>query len=335
MPTSPVQTMQHGGDLGAASEHYGIAPADWLDLSTGINARPYPASDLDERIWTRLPQADGMAELIAAARTAYAVPGHLDIVAVPGTQAAIQWIPMTLDMKDTVAIRTPTFTEHATSWRIAGHIISESRDIETGLASAVAVVVNPNNPDGVIETPERVLSLWRRNAKRRLLVVDEAFADCDPSTSVVPKIRDEPVVVLRSFGKFFGLAGLRLGFAVARPPLAADLSRRIGPWAVSGPAIAIGTAALSDKTWIRETRKALAADRAKFDAILARHAMTPVGTVPLFCLVEHVDAGDLHRHLAQNGIWTRVFASNPTWLRFGIPRTDADRDRVDAALAGF
>ncbi len=332
-PPSPTPIMQHGGDLGAAATAFGIPVEDWLDLSTGINPIAYPIDVLSERTWQRLPQSGTLERLLATTRTAYGVADHLDIVATPGTQAAIQWLPIALAAKGQVAIRTPTYTEHATAWRIAGCDIVETQDLEALLSHPIAVIVNPNNPDGASVPPHQILDMWRGNADRQLLVIDEAFADCDPDVSAIPHVRDEPVAVLRSFGKFFGLAGLRLGFVVARPNLIADLARLIGPWAVSGPALDIGAAALADKDWIDRTRRDLFVDQVALDAILRRQGLDPMGSVPLFRLVEHPSARDIHRRLCEAGIWTRIFAFNPTWLRIGLPRTDSDRARLSDALA--
>lgn len=332
-PPSPTPIMQHGGDLGAAATAFGIPVDDWLDLSTGINPVAYPIDALSERAWHRLPQSEALERLLATARTAYGVADHLDIIATPGTQAAIQWLPIALGAQGQVAVRTPTYTEHAAAWRIASCDIVEAADLETLLGHAIAVIVNPNNPDGTRVPPQRILDMWRNNADCRLLVIDEAFADCDPEISAIPHIRDEPVAVLRSFGKFFGLAGLRLGFVVARPHLIADLTRLIGPWAVSGPALDIGAAALADKDWIEQTRQDLLSDQAKLDAILRQEGLEPKGRVPLFRLVEHPDAQDIHRRLCKAGIWTRVFAFNPHWLRVGLPRSNVDRARLADALA--
>ena len=331
-PSGPIPIMRHGGDPGAAMRRYGIPSEDWLDLSTGINSVTYPFAFLEETDWKKLPQSDAVERLLAAARTAYDVPGHLAIAAVPGTDAAIRLLPALAGAPGPVGILGPTYSEHAAAFRAGGFTPAESGDIDAVLAAPVAVVVNPNNPTGTVVPPDSLLARWGANRAGGLLIVDEAFADCDPGVSVVPLIGDEPVVVLKSFGKFFGLAGLRLGFVIGAPEFVRQLAERSGPWAVSGPALAVGAQALADATWIADTRRGLRTDCDRFDAILAAHGLTPSGSVPLFRLVADRGAQALHERLAQNGIWTRIFDYDANWLRMGLPRSDEDRNRVAGAL---
>ena len=228
----------------------------WLDLSTGVNPRPWPVpADLPTDIWQRLPSRADEEALIAAARQAYAVPAGAGIVAAAGTQSLIQWLPQ-LASGGPVAIVEPTYNEHAPAWRVAGHEVIARADLDD-LPPAIrhVVVVNPNNPDGRVMS-RAALARTAALVKERggWLVVDEAFADVEPETSVIESCADWPVVVLRSFGKFYGLAGLRLGFAVAPLQIARQIAPALGPWACSGPALTIGAAALRDREW---------ADRAK------------------------------------------------------------------------
>ena len=156
-----------------------------------------------------------------------------------------------------------------------------------------------------------------------------------PEASLAADVAGGNVVVLRSFGKFFGLAGVRLGFAIAAPALAARLGALLGPWAVSGPALAVGTKALADTDWIERTRKRLANQANKLDAILTASSLSIIGGTSLFRLVQTPSANSLFRHLGHAGIFVRAFPDNPTWLRFGLPGNAREWQRLQAAMASF
>jgi cobalamin biosynthesis protein CobC len=164
------------------------------------------------------------------------------------------------------------------------------------------------------------------------LVVDEAFADMEPEISAVGLCADLPVVVLRSFGKFYGLAGLRLGFAIASPDIARRMALALGPWPCSGPALTIGATALRDREWADRTRGAVQAQARKLDAVLAKAGFTIVGGTGLFRLARRADAGKAHAALAAQHIWCRRFEWADDLLRFGLPPGDRDLERLAAAL---
>ncbi len=327
--------MKHGGDLTEAMARYGGSPQMWLDLSTGVNPWPWPIpADMPDEIWQHLPSRAAEAALIAAAREAYAAPAKTEVVAAAGTQSLIQWLPQ-LANTGPVAIVGPTYQEHALAWRMGGHQVIAHTDLDKFPDEVRhAVVVNPNNPDG------RVMSraaLARAAAQLRerggWLVVDEAFADVDPEISVVELCADLPVVVLRSFGKFYGLAGLRLGFAIASPEIAQRIVLALGPWPCSGPALMIGTAALRDREWAGSTRVAVQQQARKLDAVLANAGFTIVGGTGLFRLARRSDATQLHAALAAKHIWCRHFEWADDLLRFGLPPDNRGLERLAAALA--
>jgi cobalamin biosynthetic protein CobC len=328
--------MKHGGDLTEAMARYGGSPQMWLDLSTGVNPWPWPIpGDLPGALWQRLPSRADEDVLIAAAREAYAVPAGAEVVAASGTQSLIQWLPH-LASDGPVAVVEPTYNEHATAWCLGGHEVIACAGLDE-LPQAVrhAVVVNPNNPDG------RVISravLARAAAQLRecggWLVVDEAFVDIEPETSVVELCADLPVVVLRSFGKFYGLAGLRLGFAVASPEITRRVALALGPWPCSGPALTIGAAALRDKDWADRTRIALQTQAHKLDAVLTKAGFAIAGGTGLFRLARRADASQVHTTLAARHIWCRRFEWADDLLRFGLPPDDRDLERLAAALGG-
>ena len=326
--------MQHGGDLTDIRTRYGGAGDAWLDLSTGINPHAWPVpAELGEAAWRRLPAAEDLAGLIAAARFAYRIPPATDVVAAPGTQALIQWLPR-LAAPGGVAVLGPTYAEHAASWRLAGRAVFEIEGIGAlPDAARHAVVVNPNNPDGRIFGHDALAALGREIERRGgWLVVDESFADIDPAISVAALTADLPMVVLRSFGKFYGLAGARLGFAVAAEAIARPIAAAVGPWAVSGPAIAVARAALADAGWTAAMRARLVAEARALDRVLAAGGLEPVGGCPLYRLVRHPRAGLIHERLASARIWTRRFDWADDLLRFGLPGSNQALERLAVGL---
>lgn len=328
--------MKHGGDLTDAIARHGGAAASWLDLSTGINPRPWPIPQaLPDGVWQRLPSRADAEALIEAARKTYGVPDGVDMAAAAGTQALIQWLPY-LAAPGPVAIVGPTYSEHAAAWRNAGHPVITIDNLDACPDRAVhAVVVNPNNPDGRV-TDRAELSRIAMQLKERggWLVVDEAFADVDPAISAVGLCSDLPVLILRSFGKFYGLAGLRLGFAIGAPKMIARIATAVGPWPVSGPALLIGAAALRDQPWADRTRRALQQQASALDEVLLKAGFTIAGGTPLFRLARHPHALQLHAALAKQQIWCRSFEWADDLLRFGLPPDAAGLHRLAAALSG-
>jgi cobalamin biosynthetic protein CobC len=334
-PPRPLAFAEHGGNLAAARRLFPAAPEPWLDLSTGISPYPFPFAILPAEAFTRLPDPEAIAGLETRAAEFYGACDSAGVVAAPGSQAVIQWLPQLLRARR-VGIFGFAYGEYARAFAAAGAEVSIHADLAALAAMDVAVVVNPNNPDGRHVSVAELLRLASRLEERKgVLVVDEAFADFLPkAASLVPQLPAEGAIVLRSFGKSFGLAGLRLGFAIASAPLAAALRRALGPWAVSGAAIAIGQSAFADHAWLERTAQNLAADAAALDFLLEKAGMAVLGGTSLFRLARHARAEKIFRTLAEAGILVRPFAGRPDWLRFGIPCRDADRARLAAALAG-
>ncbi len=308
----------HGGDLGGLRKACPDAPKPWLDLSTGINPIPYPVPPVEASAWMRLPEAAEVHALRAAAATAYGAPSDAHVVPAPGTQILIETLPRLL-APTRVAVLGPTYAEHAAAWTRAGHAVTEVPSLDAIGDAPVAVIVDPNNPDGrTFPLAERRALAATLEARGGLLVADEAFADLEPVASLCPQV-GPGLVVLRSFGKTYGLAGLRLGFAVAEPGIAARIAEALGPWAVSGPALAIGTAALSDGDWRAKAAEARAADATRLDRMIVRGGGQVVGGTCLFRTAEFPDGPGLYRRLAEAGIAVRRFAERPERLRFGLP----------------
>lgn len=321
----------HGGDLGLAHRLFPDAAAPWIDLSTGINPHPYPLPVLPADVWTRLPGAADLEALRTAARSAYRVLDALSIMAAPGTQILIETLPLLAPTDARVAVLGPTYQEHARSWRQAGFTVDEVRELDDIGDARIVVVVNPNNPDGRIVPPARLAALGAKLAARGgWLVVDEAFADFTPEASLVP-LAPAGTIVLRSFGKTYGLAGIRLGFAIGDSATIASLEDHLGPWCVSGPALAIGATALADRAWLAEAKAARRADADRLDALLATVGQV-VGGTTLYRLLETRQAPALFTHLGSNGLFVRRFADHPHRLRFGLPPDEPAWQQLTAAL---
>lgn len=253
------------------------------------------------------------------------------MVAGAGSQALIQALPRVSPPVE-VAVVGPTYGEHARAWAAAGHRVREVESLDRAEGAGAVVVVNPNNPDGRVVSADALLRAAEALAARGgTLVVDEAFCDERPELSVAPLVRPG-LVVLRSFGKFFGLAGLRLGFAAATAPLARQLEAHLGPWAVSGPALAVGAAALDDDAWTQGTIGRLRSAAGRLDEILAAAGLEVAGGTTLFRLARHDRAADVYDALGRGGILVRAFAHRPDILRIGLPATAGEEGRLRDVL---
>ncbi len=335
-PFDPPGPLPHGGNLAAAEALYGPPGQGWIDLSTGINPHPYPVGDIGADAFSRLPGKAALDDVLDAARDYYAAPSLDSVVAAPGTQALIQWLPR-LRPRSRVSVTCPTYAEHAHAWSEAGHEVLKAASPDQAPGDTdVLVVVNPNNPDGARYAPGELAEIGRRLASRGgWLIIDEAFADVTPGLSLSAHCNQDGIILLRSFGKFFGLAGLRLGFALTHRHMADHLNRALGPWAVSGPAAEIGARALRDGAWIERTRHTLAAGMQRLEAHLVENGLEIVGGTDLFTLICSDRAGELHGHLARSGIWTRVFPEHPDWVRFGQPGPPEHWRRLQTALKSW
>lgn len=321
-----MEPVAHGGDPGAVRSRYPDAPEPWIDLSTGINPVPYPMATLPPEVWSRLPTRQHQQALLEAAAARYGVRDLATIVAAPGTQALIQLLPR-LVPRSRVAIIGPTYEEHEACWIRQGHEVSVVTSLDRAAGADVVIAVNPNNPTGLLLPPAMLRGM------NGLLVVDEAFVDLLPPEASLARELPANTIVLRSFGKVYGLAGVRLGFAIAERRIADRIRDELGPWAVSGPALEIGRCALADLAWLQAATVRLAATRRKLDALLLSAGFKILGGTPLFCLAHHPDAGRLVEKLGRQGIHVRRFAREPQWLRFGLPAGESELIRLDAALA--
>jgi cobalamin biosynthetic protein CobC len=327
--------LEHGGNLNDAALRYGRPRGEWLDLSTGINPVPYPAPAPAADAWHRLPEPS--TELARAACDYYGAPRLLPVA---GTQAAIQALPQLRLRQDgkpaRVAVAAPIYAEHAHCWRRAGHAVREVPYAQLDEAAAgdceVLVLCNPNNPTGAMVEPQRLLR-WARqlHARGGWLVVDEAFGDTVREASVAAQAGQDGLIVLRSVGKFFGLAGLRLGFVAAAQDLLDALADWLGPWTVAGPAQQVGIAALRDAAWQRATLIRLQGEGERLRATLARHGIAAAGSA-LFQWWPEPRAAQFHEAMARQGVWVRLFTRGAGGIRIGLPPDEAGWQRLEQAL---
>ncbi|MHB8346036.1 MAG: threonine-phosphate decarboxylase CobD [Acidiferrobacterales bacterium] len=321
--------LEHGGGIIAASGQYGIPIGDWLDLSTGINPNSWPVPEIPAALWRRLPEhEDG---LIQAAAGYYQ---SRSLLPVAGSQAAIQIVPR-LRGCCRVGVLAPSYSEHQYAWSCAGHSVVNIAAGEINAAIAeldVLVLCNPNNPTAVAFPAETLLSWHAKLAsKGGWLVVDEAFIDATPELSVARHAGKDGLIVLRSMGKFFGLAGIRTGFVFAWPQLLNAVQNQSGPWAISGPARWIASLALQDRKWQVSARESLAQSSAKLQTLLSRYDLAPAGSTLLFSWIMTEQAAVVHEMLARQGILTRYFAA-PSSIRFGLPGSETERQRLEDVL---
>lgn len=314
----------HGGDIDMAAARYG--EGDWIDLSTGINRRPWPIAELEDHAWRALPTAAAERRLTEVAADWFRCKPS-SVLPVAGASAAIQLVPRLLP-RGHAAILAPSYNEHAASLRCAGWAITECERIEDMAGADLAVVVNPNNPDGREWRPEVLAELAGQAGH---LIVDESFADPRPDLSLAPSL-PENAIILRSFGKFWGLAGLRLGFVIAAPAMLRQIAEAAGPWSVSGPALEIGSAAMADHGWADAAVMYHSEASLRLDRLAMAAGWHPLGGTHLFRLYDTEDAAAAQDRLAHAHIWTRRFPYSDHWLRLGIPGNSREWDRLIAAF---
>ncbi|CAE6814880.1 threonine-phosphate decarboxylase CobD [Paraburkholderia aspalathi] len=320
----------HGGNLHEAAERYGIPYAQWLDLSTGINPHGYPVPPVPADAWRRLPDdGDGFA---ACAARYYGAPDAAHVLPVAGSQAAIRALPVLLP-RARVGIAPLTYSEYAPAFERAGHEVVPLDVSWDTLPDALThvVVVNPNNPTAEHLSAGKLLH-WHAQLTARggTLLIDEAFADTMPSASLAASTHRDGLIVLRSPGKFFGLAGVRSGFVLGAPSLLDALRLTLGAWTVSGPARHAVKAAFEDVAWQQQMRTQLDTESARLVSLLQAHGFATHST-PLFAWTDDARATALHEALAQRGVWTRIFTATGS-VRFGLPASDTEWTRFEESL---
>ena len=274
-----------------------------------------------------------LAELERSAALALGMAAG-SIAALPGSEVGLRLLD-TIGLPTPACIVVPSYGTYAAALPQATPIMVEDLAHGREAIGGTILLANPNNPDGRIVPPSELLATARALGRGGgWLVVDEAFADADPASSILPLLEEaDPVLVFRSFGKFYGLAGVRLGFVCGPERMVARFRDRLGDWPVSSTAIAIGSAAYSDRAWQAKARTCLATTASELDVVLLRHGFAPRGDCTLFRLVETPAEAGVFERLGRAGILCRPFDFAPNWLRFGLPRDTAVLDRLDRALA--
>lgn len=328
----PLTLPSHGGNLAEATARWGNPADGWLDLSTGLNPWAYPIPMLDTDIWRRLPDQAADLALRLAAALRYGVNDPARLLAAGGSSALITALPRLFAPSKKVVVFGPTYAEHQAAWALGGHCVTKLSNTGRLPECDVAIIVNPNNPDGRI-LPIAQLTQWAHEMSARggLLVVDEAFGDLTPDCSIAP-LNLPATLILRSFGKFYGLAGMRLGFAIAPAETLDPLKALLGPWPVSGPAMEIARIALGDEAWTVQTHRMLRVQAQSMTDLFTDVGLQRVGGTALFTLIRHPNAPDIWNSLGRSGILVRAFAHNPQVLRIGLPKSDTDRGRLRDAL---
>ncbi|MEM9572546.1 MAG: threonine-phosphate decarboxylase CobD [Pseudomonadota bacterium] len=327
-----TKDLLHGGALDVVRAAFPDAPEPWIDLSTGINPWPYPDSHVSPEVLAHLPTQADQAACRAAMAAAIGASPH-SILLAPGSELLIRLLPDCLPARR-VAILSPTYGDHADAWARSGtDIVRSEHPLEAAAEVDAVVVTHPNNPDGrrfdleALEQARRTLT-----ARGGYLIIDEAYADLHPEQSLASHAGADGLIILRSFGKFFGLAGVRLGATLAPANVRERLAARLGVWPVSGAALEIGTRAYADTAWQTETRHRLAAAAARLDAVFSRAGLPPCGGTDLFRYIEVADAHEAFAHFARLGIYVRRFEWSKRHLRIGLPATQVAETRLAEAL---
>jgi cobalamin biosynthetic protein CobC len=334
--------LEHGGNLALASIQYRIPLDEWLDLSTGINPNGYPIAEIPASIWQRLPlDNDGLIE------AACAYYGCQFALATAGSQAALQILPQ-LRNASKVAMPALMYQEHAKAWQHHGHQITTFDaypDENIIKNSDVVLLCSPNNPTA---TQFAITDLLNWHAQLAVhggwLVVDEAFMDVTPALSIAQQAHLDGLFVLRSLGKFFGLAGARVGFLLGAEKALVRAQEQVGPWSIAGPSRFIAKQALTDSTWQQNTRLHLPACSQRLARLLTQYGLTPSSGTALFQFILTNQAVAWQQHLAKQGIWVRLFSGNSksgisgfakhSAIRFGLP-PESTWERLEAALKNF
>lgn len=318
---------EHGGNLEDAICQFGGSMSDWLDISTGINRRPYPVDPKFISELNVLPQRSKIQALCDAALKSCGATAPIS--AISGVQSVIQILPRLFPKSKVVQI-WPSYNEYPKNFSRLGWEVETFSNVDDAKGADIAVLVNPNNPSGEIWSPAEILNLAKTV---KFLIIDESFIECSEVSSIAPYLDAQSnILLLRSFGKFYGLAGLRLGFAIGNEKIISAIQNELGPWPVSGLSCAIGQQALLDKTWQTETRERLQSDIQIMDKLAHKQNWSLVGGTGLFRLYETPNAKNAQDFLAQSQIWSRIFSYSDTWIRLGLPGSKTEWEKLTRAF---
>ena len=326
--------MKHGGDLSDLRLKLG-QDCPIIDLSTGINPHHYPHSPQSSESLNALPSASDLKKLNTVATAYYRVHKTWDYIALPGSQIVLSLLPNILKKNENIKIGiiSPTYNEYEHSWQSNGVSPISISTFEHACETSFDVIYlcNPNNPDGRLTQASTIIDKAEQYPET-MFIIDEAFMDCSPQESILLKQMLENIIVIRSFGKFFGLAGLRLGWVFATAKIIHKFRSMVGPWAVNTPALHIAAAAYKDQKWQKQQLASLNEMQKNMQHLFQKRKIDIVGQTPLYTLIQLNDALTLHESLANQGIWTRIFEYNPHWMRLGVPKNENDFLKFKEAL---
>ena len=323
--TNKDLNIHHGGDIDLAIKKYGGEREDWIDLSTGINGTSYPWQQSIKFELRNLPSNKLLVNLERAASAAYKVAENTETAAVSGAQQIISLLPICLKSYNSVAILGPTYNEYEKAFKSSGIKAQTVSEVSKLSSSDIAIIVNPNNPTGKVIAEEILDDLSK---KVRILIIDESFKTF--SSRRIQKF--ENVIQINSLGKFFGLAGVRLGFVSGPSDFIKSVRRMLGPWPISSIAAEIGTIALNDNTWISEMEKILLEGSNVLHKACSTKNWKLVGKTNLFHTYATSSSLEVEKQFAAHYIWIRTFDYSETWVRLGIPTSKYEWTRVRQAL---
>ncbi|WP_117235498.1 threonine-phosphate decarboxylase [Vibrio maerlii] len=337
--------IHHGGKLLEAIGVYGGSKEEWVDVSTGVSPYTYPVTSIPLEAWNRLPEDNDGLEI--AAQSYY--NSRITPVAIAGSQAAIMLLPLIvtehLGRCGTICLPSVGYKEHQHAWQKLRHnnqmwdldFYDDIPSDEQVKRADVILIINPNNPTGYFIDQQTMHRLQQQlHAKGGRLIVDEAFMDCTPEKSILPTFNtqsklDENLIVLRSVGKFFGLAGARVGFVFAVSPILQKLREEIGPWTVTGPARWVVNQALQDGTWQQQTRQQLKTDITRLESLISNAWRCHYTSGNLFVTAYLNNAEITHQTMCKNQVLARLCDENNA-IRFGLPKQDWQWDRLEQVL---
>ena len=318
--------IQHGGDIDLAIKKYGGQRKDWIDLSTGINRTSYPWQESVKVHLRDLPGSKLLMSLEEAASRAYKIAVATETVAISGAQQIINLLPIHLKKYSSVAILGPTYNEYEKAFKSSNLRTNTVAEISNLSCNDIAIIVNPNNPTGKVITEEELEDLSK---KVEILIIDESFKMF--SSRKTQNL--DNLIQINSLGKFFGLAGVRLGFVSGPSDFIKSVRKMLGPWPISSLAAEIGLVALSDKIWISQMEKILLAGSTALHAACNSKNWRLVGKTNLFHTYATSNCFEVEEQFAAHGIWVRTFDYSETWVRIGIPTSEYELTRVKKALS--
>jgi threonine-phosphate decarboxylase len=346
----------HGGNIYAASRDLRCQPASMLDFSASINPLGMAPGAVQVvqaslELATHYPDPD-CYELKQALGRFHGIDPECVCIG-NGSTELIFLLPKTLALRRAL-IPGPTFSEYAAAMRAVGGEVSmllapPEEEFRIRLSQVAAALqrsldcvwlCNPNNPTGQLWTKAQVLELWKK--ARRVgasLIVDEAFIDYCEADSVVSEATSRAgLLVLRSFTKFYGMPGLRVGYLVAEPTVIRRIEAMRLPWSVNNLAQVAAIASLNETSYAVRSRQLIIEERPRLAAALAGQGWVPCPSSANFLLVRlpsFLKSAAVAAATRRQGVLIRDCESfegmGQQWIRVAV-RTAAEHERLVQAL---